>query len=345
MKSRRRRVEQRRRLALGSAAVPMLLAFLSTGIVRAEVPRLDSETVAKETVAKETVAKETVAKETVAKETVAKETVPNSPVDTSANRLSTEFAEEPGSDSSPISSGANLDAMSEFALEQAESWITPDRMSSSAQVFITMALLGLIPALLLMTTSYVRVVVVLGLLRQAFGAQQMLPAQVTTAIAMFITVLVMWPTWERVYHDAVEPYTNEEIDMSVGQAWQAAERPIREFMSSQIRDNQNSEDVWLFLRYLPDVKTPPTVYDEVPLRALLPAFMLSELKTAFLIGFGIYLPFLVIDLFVSAVTTSMGMFMLPPAMISMPLKLLLFVLVDGWNLVVGMLLESFQTYA
>lgn len=258
-------------------------------------------------------------------------------------------AVSPANDASQSSAvpiaNSNITQMSEFALEQAETWVTPDRMSSSAQVFITMALLGLIPALLLMTTSYVRVVVVLGLLRQAFGAQQMLPAQVTTAIAMFITILVMWPTWERVYYDAVEPYTNEEVEMTAVEAWKAAERPIRAFMSSQIKENQNGEDVWLFLRYLPDVKTPPSVYDEVPLRALLPAFMLSELKTAFLIGFGIYLPFLVIDLFVSAVTTSMGMFMLPPAMISMPLKLLLFVLVDGWNLVVGMLLESFQTYA
>lgn len=234
--------------------------------------------------------------------------------------------------------------MSEFALEQAESWVTPEQMTSSTQVFITMALLGLIPALLLMTTSYVRVVVVLSLLRQAFGAQQMLPAQVTTAIAMFITVLVMWPTWEEVYHDAIEPYADENVEMDMSEAWSAAERPIRLFMSQQIKKNNNCDDVRLFMRYLPDVESLPDNYDDVPMRALLPAFMLSELKTAFLIGFGIYLPFLVIDLFVSAVTTSMGMFMLPPAMISMPLKLLLFVLVDGWNLVVGMLLQSFQSY-
>ena len=187
----------------------------------------------------------------------------------------------------------------EFAFEQAESWVTPQRMGSSAQVVVTMVVLGLVPALLLMTTSYVRVVVVLGLLRQAFGAQQMLPAQVTTAIAMFITVLVMWPTWEQVYHEAIEPYTAESSEMSLGEAWQAAETPIRAFMSHQIKKNQNCDDVRLFMRYLPDVKTLPEDYDDVPLRALLPAFMLSELKTAFLIGFGIYLPFLIIDLFVS----------------------------------------------
>ena len=320
MKRRRRRVEQRWQRAWGNAVVAILLAISSTSIVQAEETRLELADV----------------NEAIVTENSS---------EISPRPVSTEARGKAAVKQSSERAEGSIDAMSDFALEQAESWITPDRMSSSAQVVVTMALLGVIPALLLMTTSYVRVVVVLGLLRQAFGAQQMLPAQVTTAIAMFITILVMWPTWERVYYDAVEPYTNEEIDMSVGQAWQAAERPVREFMSSQIRDNQNSEDVWLFLRYLPDVKTPPTVYDEVPLRALLPAFMLSELKTAFLIGFGIYLPFLVIDLFVSAVTTSMGMFMLPPAMISMPLKLLLFVLVDGWNLVVGMLLESFQTYA
>ena len=116
----------------------------------------------------------------------------------------------------------------------------------------------------------------------------------------------MWPTWEHVYHDAIEPYAAESSEMTLEEAWQAAEKPIRAFMSQQIKSNQNCDDVRLFMRYLPDVKTLPEDYDDVPLRALLPAFMLSELKTAFLIGFGIYLPFLIIDLFVSAVTTSMG---------------------------------------
>ncbi len=235
--------------------------------------------------------------------------------------------------------------MSEFVLEQAESWVTPSQMSSSLQVFLTMAVLGLIPALLLMTTSYVRVVVVLGLLRQAFGAQQLLPAQVTTAIAMFITVLVMWPTWQQVYDDAIQPYVSEELEMDLPTAWQAGVQPIRAFMIQQITSQENVNDIWLFLRYLPDLQSEPENFEDVPLRALVPAFMLSELKTAFLIGFRILLPFLVVDLLVAAITTSMGMFMLPPAMISMPLKLLLFVLVDGWHLVVEMLLQSFQTFS
>jgi flagellar biosynthetic protein FliP len=243
-----------------------------------------------------------------------------------------------------IRTPATEQAMSEFVLRQAETWVSPSQMSSSVQVFLTMAVLGLIPALLLMTTSYVRVVVVLGLLRQAFGAQQILPAQVTTAIAMFITMLVMWPTWQKVYDDAIEPYVNEQVEMNLPMAWQAGIQPIRGFMIQQISSRQNVNDIWLFLRYVPDLETEPENYEDVPLRALVPAFMLSELKTAFLIGFRILLPFLVIDLIVAAVTTSMGMFMLPPAMISMPLKLLLFVIVDGWHLVVEMLLQSFQTF-
>ena len=115
-------------------------------------------------------------------------------------------------------------------------------------------------------------------------------------------------------------------------------------MSRQIEATGNSEDVWLFLRQLPDVKTAPSTYDEVPLRALLPAYMLSELKTAFLIGFQIYLPFLILDMVIASVMVSMGMLMLPPVLISLPFKILLFVLVDGWHLVVGMLLESFQPF-
>ena len=151
----------------------------------------------------------------------------------------------------------------------------------------------------------------------------------------------MWPTWERVYDEAIAPYAQAGEDADWREAWERGVQPVRQFMSQQIETTHNSADVWLFLQYLPDVTSQPENYDDVPLRALLPAFMMSELKTAFLIGFRVYLPFLVIDLVVSAITTSMGMFMLPPATISMPLKLMLFVAVDGWHLVVGMLLQSF----
>jgi len=182
---------------------------------------------------------------------------------------------------------------------------------------------------------------VLGLLRQAVGTQQLPPSQVITSLALFISLLIMAPTWKQVYDEAVVPYSQRQLGAE--EAWKAGVQPIRRFMSMQIERTGNTADVWLFLNYIPDHPEPKT-YDDVSLLALLPAFMLSELKTAFLIGFQIYLPFLIIDLVVSSVMVSMGMLMVPPALVSLPLKLLLFVLVDGWHLVVGMLMESFQLF-
>ncbi len=151
----------------------------------------------------------------------------------------------------------------------------------------------------------------------------------------------MSPVWKQVYDQAIVPYTHHQITLE--QAWKAGVQPIRRFMSMQIERTNNGDDVRLFLAYLPDQPTPKN-YDEVPLQALLPAFMLSELKTAFLIGFQIYLPFLILDMVVASVMVSMGMLMLPPALVSLPFKILLFVLVDGWRLVVQMLMESFQPF-
>jgi flagellar biosynthetic protein FliP len=224
-----------------------------------------------------------------------------------------------------------------------ESWTSPQKLSSTLQVMLLLTVLSLAPAILLMTTSFVRIVVVLGLLRQALGTQQLPPSQVITTLALFMTLLVMGPTWNEVYNSAIRPYTQGEIT-DPEQAWNAGAIPLKRFMSRQIELAGNSDDVWLFYEYLPENQrpsNPPETYDDVPLQVILPAFMLSELKVAFLIGFQIYLPFLILDLVVSSVTISMGMMMLPPVMISLPLKLLLFVLVDGWTLVVGMLLESF----
>ena len=132
--------------------------------------------------------------------------------------------------------------------------------------------------------------------------------------------------------------------MRTKQVWDAGVQPVRRFMSAQIDRTGNNSDVWLFYKYLPPGTPAPQSYDDVPLRVLLPAFMLSELKTSFLIGFQIYLPFLILDLVVASITISMGMLMLPPVLVSLPFKLLLFVLVDGWHLVVGMLLDSFQPF-
>jgi len=225
-----------------------------------------------------------------------------------------------------------------------ESWTSPEHFSSTLQVVLTLTIISLAPAILLMTTSYVRIAVVLGLLRQALGIQQLPSNQVISSIALFMTLLIMSPVWKDVYDEAIAPYTDPSVEISAEEAWQAGIRPVRRFMSRQIKLAENGDDVWLFFERLPADTPTPENYDDVPIQALLPAFMLSELKVAFLIGFQVYLPFLILDLVVSSVTISMGMLMLPPMMISMPLKLMLFVLVDGWHLVVEMLLDSFAPY-
>jgi flagellar biosynthesis protein FliP len=237
-----------------------------------------------------------------------------------------------------------------------QEWSSPQGLASTLQIMLLLTVVSLAPAILLMTTSFVRIVVVLGLLRQALGTQQLPPSQVITSIALFMTLLLMAPVWKKTYDDGIKPYTNREI--SLGDAFSRGVAPVRRFMAHQIQRCQNDDDVYLFLRYLPDEShqlkgtTPNFVYyepkeneREVPLVALLPAFMLSELKTAFLIGFQIYLPFVILDIVVASVTISMGMLMLPPVLISLPFKLLLFVLVDGWHLVIEMLLQSFHTIA
>jgi flagellar biosynthetic protein FliP len=225
-----------------------------------------------------------------------------------------------------------------------EVWTSPQGMSSSIQIMLMLTVLSLAPAILLMTTSFVRIIVVLGLLRQALGIQQLPPSQVLTSIALFMTVLIMAPVWTEVYNEAIVPYTDPQIAMSPQEAFEAGERPLRRFMSQQIRMAGNSDDIYLFYDYMPPGTPEPRDFNDVPLRVLLPAFMLSELKTAFMIGFQIYLPFLILDIVIASVTISMGMLMLPPVMISLPFKLMLFVLVDGWRLVIGMLLESFAMY-
>jgi flagellar biosynthesis protein FliP len=225
-----------------------------------------------------------------------------------------------------------------------DAWLSPKGLSSSLQILLLLTVLSLAPAILLMTTCYVRIIVVFGLLKQALGAQQLPPSQVITSISLFITIFVMSPVWTKVYNEAIEPYTQEGSQMTATEAWERGIAPIHEFMSSQIDMAGNHDDVLLFhSRYAPG-SPEPKYFKDVPLQVLLPAYMLSELKTAFLMGFKIYLPFLILDIVIASVTVSMGMMMLPPAMISMPFKLLLFVLVDGWRLVVQMLLDSFGTF-
>ncbi len=240
----------------------------------------------------------------------------------------------------------SVQSFNDLLTDQAEQMLTREGTGSSVKIAILLAALSLAPALILMTTCYVRVVVVLTLLRQAFGAQQLPSTQILTALSLFVTFLVMAPTWNEIKTQAIDPYTQTDSQMTFDEAFQEAVIPVKQFMARQIRLAKNEESVGMFYRYLPkqtgsQPTPPPTSIDDVPLNVLMPAFLVSELKVAFLLGFQVYLPFLIVDLVVSSVTVSMGMVMLPPTMVSFPLKLILFVMVDGWTLVVGMLMQSF----
>lgn len=212
-----------------------------------------------------------------------------------------------------------------------------ENFSAALQVIVLLTVLSLAPSILLMMTCFTRIIIVLALLRQALGTQQLPPNQVLIGLALFMTMVVMGPTIAAINDQALQPYLSGELSQQ--EALSRALVPARQFMQRQIEAAGNEEDVDLFMRFanLPQA----THWDEVPTMSLIPAFMLSELKTAFLIGFKIYLPFLVIDMVISAVLISMGMMMLPPVLISLPFKLLLFVLVDGWRLIATSLMGSF----
>lgn len=214
-----------------------------------------------------------------------------------------------------------------------------ENFSPALQVIVLLTVLSLAPSILLMMTCFTRMIIVLALLRQALGTQQLPPNQVLVGLALFMTFVVMGPTIATINDTALQPYLAGTMDQRT--ALNKALVPVRGFMQKQIEASGNEADVDLFMDFskLPRAKT----WEEVPTLSLIPAFMLSELKTAFLIGFKIYLPFLVIDMVISAVLISMGMMMLPPVLISLPFKLLLFVLVDGWRLIAGSLMGSFVT--
>jgi flagellar biosynthesis protein FliP len=216
-----------------------------------------------------------------------------------------------------------------------------ESLSSSLQILVLLTLLTVAPSLLLLMTCFVRMLVVLTLLRQALGTQQLPPSQVLVGLALFLTLLVMAPTWQRVNERAVQPYLNDQLGQM--EAISTAGSELRDFMFNQIRTAGNEQDVYLMYEYASKQAVPAdAVLDEraVPMTALIPAFLLSELKVSFILGFRIYLPFLVIDMVIATVLVSMGMMMLPPVLISLPFKLLLFVLADGWHLVVGSLMAS-----
>jgi flagellar biosynthetic protein FliP len=221
---------------------------------------------------------------------------------------------------------------------------TREGLSSTLQILLIMTVLTLAPAILVMTTSFTRIMIVLALLRQAIGTQQLPPSQVLVGLSLFLTFLVMAPTYERINKEAIRPWLDNAPGMSQGEAIKIADGHMREFMFAQIEGARNEEDIFMFLEYSRKEPVPANqkvTRADVPTLVLIPAFILSELKTSFVIGFRIYLPFLVIDMVIATVLISMGMLMLPPVLISLPFKLLLFVLADGWHLVVASLLTGF----
>ncbi len=205
----------------------------------------------------------------------------------------------------------------------------------SIQTLVTLTALTFIPAALLMMTSFTRIIIVLSLLRHALGTQTSPPNQVLVGLSLFLTFFIMSPVLERIYVDAYQPLSENRI--SFVQALERGAQPLRGFMLKQTRE----ADIGLFARLakLPRLESP----DDIPMRVLLPAFVTSELKSAFQIGFIIFIPFLIIDMVVASVLMSMGMMMMSPVMVSIPFKLMLFVLVDGWHLLLGSLVMSFST--
>lgn len=210
----------------------------------------------------------------------------------------------------------------------------PQDLSGMLKIFILFTVITLAPAILIMCTSFTRIVIVLTFLRQAMGVQHVPPNQVMIAIALFLTAFNMMPVWDEIQTKVVKPYQNGEI--SWDEVARQGPEPIRIFMLKHTRP----KDLILFLKLAR--KPRPQDHHEITFTTLIPAFLVSELKVAFQIGFLLYLPFLVVDMVVASILLSMGMMMLPPIMISLPFKILLFVLVDGWNLIVTSLLKSFQ---
>ncbi|MCA1924138.1 flagellar type III secretion system pore protein FliP [Buttiauxella noackiae] len=226
------------------------------------------------------------------------------------------FAQLPGLISQPMSNGG-------------QSWTLP------VQTLVFITSLTFLPAILLMMTSFTRIIIVFGLLRSALGTPSAPPNQVLLGLALFLTFFIMAPVFDKIYTDAYQPFSENKIQMD--EALERGSKPLREFMLRQTRE----ADLALFAR-LADI--PPLEGPEVvPMRILLPAYVTSELKTAFQIGFTVFIPFLIIDLVIASVLMALGMMMVPPATIALPFKLMLFVLVDGWQLLVGSLAQSFYS--
>jgi len=226
------------------------------------------------------------------------------------------------SDSGPAVLNIRLDKMQ-----------TPEDLSVVLQIFLLLTVLSLAPAILVMVTSFTRIAIVLSLLRQALGTNQMPPNQIIIGLALFLTAFVMMPVWDAVNKDALQPYLAKKVDQET--ALKQAIQPLKKFMLKQTRE----QDLALLMNISQSER--PRNSQDVPISVLIPSFIISELKTAFQMGFLLYIPFLVIDMVVASVLLSMGMMMLPPIMVSLPFKLMIFVLADGWHLIVGSLVKSF----
>ncbi|MBT5986333.1 MAG: flagellar type III secretion system pore protein FliP [Nitrospina sp.] len=210
----------------------------------------------------------------------------------------------------------------------------PEKVSSALQILVLLTILTLAPAILIMTTSFARIIIVLSFLRQAMGTQQTPPTQILIGLALFLTMFVMGPVWSEINEGALKPYMEEELGQF--EALKLAEIPIKRFMLNHTRE----KDLSLFINLSEDKS--PESEEDISIQTIVPAFIISELKTAFQIGFLIYIPFLILDMVVASILLSMGMMMLPPVLISLPFKLMLFVMVDGWYLTVGSLMKSFS---
>ena len=237
------------------------------------------------------------------------------------------------------------------AVEQAARELGVDGgLSTSLNIVVLLTVLAIVPSVFILCTCFTRIVIVMSLLRQALGTQGLPPSQIIVGLSLFLTLVVMSPTFARMYDAGIKPYLAETAqeqgapDNQIA-AWNRAKMPLRDFMFDQIEHTGNWETVWMIEGFRRDAGSQPMdpesmTTDQIDLLTLVPAYILSELKTAFLLGFKIYLPFLVIDMVIASLLISMGMMMLPPVLISLPFKLLLFVLVDGWDLVTFQLMSG-----
>jgi flagellar biosynthetic protein FliP len=245
------------------------------------------------------------------------------------------FAQEKGAGSAPA--GASKPAGLQEKVREAA---RPENISTTLEIVFLLTVLSLAPALLVMVTSFTRIVIVLSFVRRAIGTQELPPNQVITGLALILTFMVMTPTFAAVKRDALDPYTSPDAAVRITQAdaFSRASAHMRTFMFRHVR----VKDLALFMDITKQARKPDGwTHDDVPTEVLIPSFVLSELRRAFVMGFALFLPFMIIDLVVSATLISMGMLVLPPIFISLPFKVLLFVLVDGWHLVVGSVVQSF----